>query len=130
MCPIGGGKGKKKATLASQPFPILHKKAEDATAVKIGNSIQGNPVGELQELCTSKKWPMPKYEELEEWGPAHALSFKFRVSINDGTATISEEGSGSGSKKLVKKLVAMQMIKRLKNWWVEDIWMSRVKFEI
>ena len=114
MCPIGGGKGKKKATLASQPFPILQKKKEDSTAGKISN-IQGNPVGELQELCTSKKWPMPNYEQLEAWGPAHALSFKFRVSINDGTATISEEGSGSGSKKLVKKLVAMQMIKRLKN---------------
>ena len=113
MCPIGG-KGKKKAT-ASQPFPVLQKKdTTSRAAVKI-NNVQGNPVGELQELCMSKKWPMPNYEELEEWGPAHALSFKFRVSINDGTATISEEGSGSGSKKLVKKLVAMQMIKRLKN---------------
>ena len=112
MCPIGGGKGKKKATLASQPFPILQKKKEDSTAGKISN-IHGNPVGELQELCTSKKWPAPNYEQLEEWGPSHGRSFKLRVSINDGTGTISEEGCGT-PKKMAKKIVAMQMIKRLK----------------
>ena len=111
MCPIGG-KGKKKAS-ANQPFPILQKKDAASTAVKISN-VQGNPVGELQELCMSKKWPMPNYEELEEWGPVHERCFKFRVSINDGTGTIFEEGSGT-PKKLVKKLVAMQMIKRLKD---------------
>ena len=110
MCPIGG-KDKKKT---SQPFPSLQKK-KDAAAVKISNiAVQGNPVGELQELCTSKKWPMPNYEQLEEWGPGHERSFKFRVSINDGTGTIFEEGSGT-PKKMVKKLVAMQMIKRLKD---------------
>ena len=111
MCPIGG-KGKKKAA-ASQPFPSLQKK-KDTAAVKISNVVQGNPVGELQELCTSKKWPMPNYEQLEEWGPCHERSFKIRVSINDGTGTIFEEGSGT-PKKMVKKLVAMQMIKRLKD---------------
>ena len=105
MCPIGG-KGKKKSA-TSQPFPILQN-----ASVKAIN-IQGNPVGELQELCTSKKWPAPNYEQLEEWGPSHGRSFKLRVSINDGTGTISEEGCGT-PKKMAKKIVAMQMIKRLK----------------
>ena len=114
LCPLGG-KGKKKAA-ANQPFPTLQKK-ETAAATLGGakiSEVSGNPVGELQELCTAKKWPLPSYEQLQEWGPCHERNFKLKVSINDGTATISEECSGT-PKKLVKKLVAMQMIKRLKD---------------
>ena len=45
------------------------------------DGIQGNPVGLLQELCMSRRWPPPTYDLSHEEGLPHERSFTIKCII-------------------------------------------------
>jgi len=80
------------------------------------DGIQGNPVGLLQELCMSRRWPPPTYELSHEEGLPHERSFTIHCII-EGKHT--ETGAGK-SKKLAKRQAANKMIQRLRDLPMEN----------
>eukprot|EP00095_Tigriopus_kingsejongensis_P006651 snap_masked-scaffold363_size195477-processed-gene-0.8 protein:Tk06651 transcript:snap_masked-scaffold363_size195477-processed-gene-0.8-mRNA-1 annotation:"interferon-inducible double stranded rna-dependent protein kinase activator a homolog" len=73
------------------------------------DGIEGNPVGELQELCMNRRIQPPAYEVSLEEGQPHERKFVILCSVG------KHEETGSGkSKKLAKRLAAHQMLKRLR----------------
>ena len=48
------------------------------------DGIQGNPVGTLQELCMSRRWPPPVYELSHEEGLPHERMFTIHCVIEVG----------------------------------------------
>ena len=73
------------------------------------DGIPGNPVGQLQELCMSRRWPPPTYELTHEEGFPHERTFTIACTI----ATYKEVGRGK-SKKLAKRQAAFSMMQKLK----------------
>lgn len=63
----------------------------------------------LQEWAQSRKLPLPVYETLEHSGPAHAPSFRVRVSVGEAY-TAEAEGS---NKQQAGKEAAMLLLARL-----------------
>ena len=45
------------------------------------DGIQGNPVGSLQEVCMSRRWPPPTYDLSHEEGLPHERSFTIHCII-------------------------------------------------
>jgi len=80
------------------------------------DGIQGNPVGLLQEMCMSRRWPPPSYDLSHEEGLPHERSFTIHCVI-EGKHT--ETGAGK-SKKLAKRQAANKMIKKLRELPVEN----------
>lgn len=79
------------------------------------DGIEGNPVGELQELCMNRKMPPPAYDVSLEEGQPHERKFVMVCSVG------KQQESGTGkSKKLAKRLAAHGMLKRLKSQPVES----------
>lgn len=74
------------------------------------DGIEGNPVGLLQELCMSRRWPPPTYDLSHEEGLPHERSFTINCVI-EGKHT--EIGAGK-SKKLAKRQAANKMIQKLR----------------
>ncbi len=74
------------------------------------DGIDGNPVGELQELCMNRRMPPPSYEVSLEEGQPHERKFVITCSVGGKQ---SEAGCGK-SKKLAKRQAAHKMLKRLK----------------
>ena len=59
----------------------------------------GNPVGRLQELCMSRRWPPPTYELVHEEGQPHERTFTIACCIGSkareiGTDTLSARRGG------------------------------------
>lgn len=75
------------------------------------DGIQGNPVGLLQELCMSRRWPPPTYDLSHEEGLPHERSFTIKCIIEGKHL---EVGAGK-SKKLAKRQAANKMIQRLRD---------------
>jgi len=126
---FGSGQSKKKAKhsaakaildklLGSQAFGgALSETATDGTIVSnhvSGNSyddgIQGNPIGTLQELCMSRRWPPPIYDLNAEEGLPHERQF----TINCIVGKYKEPGAGK-SKKVAKRQAAYKMLQKLKD---------------
>ena len=63
----------------------------------------------LQEWAQSRKLPLPVYETLQHSGPAHAPSFRVRVSVGEAY-TAEAEGS---NKQQAGKEAAMLLLARL-----------------
>jgi len=80
------------------------------------DGIQGNPVGLLQELCMSRRWPPPTYDLSHEEGLPHERSFTIKCIIEGKHI---EVGAGK-SKKLAKRQAANKMIQRLRDAPVEN----------
>lgn len=72
------------------------------------DGIPGNPVGQLQELCMTRRWPPPTYELTAEEGFPHERTFAIACTI----ATYKEIGHGK-SKKLAKRQAAYSMLQKL-----------------
>lgn len=72
------------------------------------DGIPGNPVGQLQELCMTRRWPPPTYELTSEEGFPHERTFTIACTI----ATYKEVGGGK-SKKLAKRQAAYGMLQKL-----------------
>lgn len=80
------------------------------------DGIQGNPVGLLQELCMSRRWPPPTYDLSHEEGLPHERSFTIKCIIEGKHIEI---GAGK-SKKLAKRQAANKMIQRLRDLPMEN----------
>lgn len=79
------------------------------------DGIEGNPVGELQELCMNRRMAPPVYEVCFEEGQPHERSFIIDCKVGKQ----QETGSGK-SKKLAKRQSAHKMLKRLKTLPVDN----------
>ncbi|XP_039951310.1 interferon-inducible double-stranded RNA-dependent protein kinase activator A homolog isoform X2 [Bactrocera neohumeralis] len=87
--------------------------ANEANANAVGSGdgadkIVGNPIGWLQEMCMSRRWPPPTYETETEVGLPHERLFTIACSI----LNYREVGKGK-SKKIAKRLAAHKMWTRL-----------------
>ena len=79
------------------------------------DGIEGNPVGELQELCINRRVQPPAYEVSLEEGQPHERKFIIACVVGKQ----SEMGTGK-SKKLAKRQAAARMLKRLKSQPAEN----------
>lgn len=72
------------------------------------SKIPGNPIGTLQEMCMSRRWPPPSYEMVNEEGLPHMRLFTIACYV----FKYRETGTGK-SKKLAKRQAAHKMWERL-----------------
>lgn len=68
----------------------------------------GNPIGWLQEMCMSRRWPPPSYDMEHEEGLPHERQFTIACHV----LKFREIGTGK-SKKLAKRMAAHKMWKVL-----------------
>lgn len=68
----------------------------------------GNPIGWLQEMCMSRRWPPPLYEMENEEGLPHERQFTIACEVFKHR----EVGTGK-SKKLAKRKAALKMWQHL-----------------
>eukprot|EP00088_Acartia_fossae_P070624 TRINITY_DN9525_c0_g1_i1.p1 TRINITY_DN9525_c0_g1~~TRINITY_DN9525_c0_g1_i1.p1 ORF type:complete len:363 (+),score=95.44 TRINITY_DN9525_c0_g1_i1:44-1132(+) len=99
--------GAQNAGLAPPGQPVIPENVQDVFS-PYDDGIDGNPVGVLQELCMSRRWPPPTYDLSEEEGLPHERSFIICCVIGKHRET----GIGK-SKKMAKRQAADKMIKRL-----------------
>ena len=78
------------------------------------DGIEGNPVGELQELCMNRRMAPPIYEVCFEEGQPHERSFIIDCKVGKQRET----GRGK-SKKMAKRQSAFKMLKRLQTMPVD-----------
>ncbi|CAB3362492.1 Hypothetical predicted protein [Cloeon dipterum] len=79
------------------------------------DTIPGNPIGTLQEMCMSRRWPPPVYDLKSEKGLPHERLFTIACSVFKNIET----GTGK-SKKLAKRQAAHKMWLKLKDLPVEQ----------
>ena len=79
------------------------------------DGIDGNPVGELQELCMNRRMQPPAYDVSSEEGQPHERNFVIVCSVGKHR----ESGDGK-SKKIAKRRAAHKMLKRLQIHPVEN----------
>ena len=79
------------------------------------DGINGNPVGDLQEMCMNRRLPPPVYEVGMEKGAPHERCFVIVCSVG---GNLKENGTGK-SKKLAKRQAAHRMLQTLKSMPVE-----------
>lgn len=79
------------------------------------DGINGNPVGDLQEMCMNRRLPPPAYEVGLEKGAPHERCFVIICGVG---GSLKESGSGK-SKKLAKRQAAHKMLQTLKSMPVE-----------
>ena len=74
------------------------------------DGIEGNPVGDLQEICMNRRMQPPVYEVSLEEGQPHERKFVIVCKVGKH----AESGSGK-SKKLAKRLSAHRMLQTLQS---------------
>ncbi|GFG37203.1 hypothetical protein Cfor_09333, partial [Coptotermes formosanus] len=74
------------------------------------DKIPGNPIGTLQEMCMSRRWPPPSYEMVNEEGLPHERLFTIACVVFKHRET----GTGK-SKKLAKRQAAHKMWEKLQD---------------
>lgn len=72
--------------------------------IRADDKAIGNPIGWLQEMCMSRRWPPPLYEMENEEGLPHERQFTIACEIFKHR----EVGTGK-SKKLAKRQAALKM---------------------
>ncbi|XP_050505970.1 RISC-loading complex subunit tarbp2-like isoform X1 [Diabrotica virgifera virgifera] len=78
------------------------------------DKVMGNPIGWLQEMCMSRRWPPPFYEMEHEEGLPHERQFTIACHV----LKFREIGTGK-SKKLAKRMAAHKMWQSLQDLPVE-----------
>ncbi|KAK7792293.1 hypothetical protein R5R35_004868 [Gryllus longicercus] len=74
------------------------------------DKIPGNPIGSLQEMCMSRRWPPPSYEMVTEEGLPHERLFTIACTV------FKQRELGTGkSKKLAKRMAAHKMWEKLQD---------------
>ncbi|TMW42455.1 hypothetical protein DOY81_012465 [Sarcophaga bullata] len=79
------------------------------------DKIVGNPIGWLQEMCMSRRWPPPNYETETEVGLPHERLFTIACTI----LNFREVGKGK-SKKIAKRTAAHKMWTRLQETPIDN----------
>lgn len=74
------------------------------------DKVMGNPIGWLQEMCMSRRWPPPSYEMVHEEGLPHERQFTIACEV----LKHREVGTGK-SKKLAKRMAAHKMWQALQD---------------
>ncbi|KAL3268627.1 hypothetical protein HHI36_007732 [Cryptolaemus montrouzieri] len=74
------------------------------------DKVMGNPIGWLQEMCMSRRWPPPLYEMEHEEGLPHERQFTIACQV----LKFREIGTGK-SKKLAKRMAAHKMWQALQD---------------
>lgn len=74
------------------------------------DKVMGNPIGWLQEMCMSKRWPPPFYKMEHEEGLPHERVFTISCQV----LKLSQTGTGK-SKKLAKRVAAHKMWQALQD---------------
>ncbi|XP_074026511.1 protein Loquacious isoform X3 [Leptinotarsa decemlineata] len=74
------------------------------------DKVMGNPIGWLQEMCMSRRWPPPSYEMEHEEGLPHERQFTISCQV----LKFREVGTGK-SKKLAKRTAAHKMWQALQD---------------
>lgn len=75
----------------------------------------GNPIGWLQEMCMSRRWPPPSYDMEHEEGLPHERQFTIACQV----LKFREIGTGK-SKKLAKRMAAHKMWQALQDLPIES----------
>ncbi|XP_008198431.1 RISC-loading complex subunit tarbp2 isoform X3 [Tribolium castaneum] len=91
--------------------------ANDITAQVVSpfdDKVMGNPIGWLQEMCMSRRWPPPSYEMEHEEGLPHERQFTIACQV----LKFKEVGTGK-SKKLAKRMAAHKMWQALQDMPLE-----------
>ena len=76
--------GQQAATAASplvQPQQPALADLPQQLVLPYDDGIPGNPVGRLQELCMSRRWPPPTYDLVHEQGQPHERTFTIACCI-------------------------------------------------
>nr|CAD7424081.1 unnamed protein product [Timema monikensis] len=74
------------------------------------DKIPGNPIGMLQEICMSRRWPPPSYDLTSEEGLPHERLFTIQCTV------FKQKETGTGkSKKLAKRQAANKMWEKLQD---------------
>ncbi|KAI4461141.1 loquacious isoform b [Holotrichia oblita] len=79
------------------------------------DKVMGNPIGWLQEMCMSRRWPPPSYEMENEEGLPHERQFTIACKV----LKFREIGTGK-SKKLAKRMAAHKMWQALQDMSLEN----------
>lgn len=74
------------------------------------DKVMGNPIGWLQEMCMSRRWPPPFYDMEHEEGLPHERQFTIACHV----LKFREVGNGK-SKKLAKRMAAHKMWQALQD---------------
>lgn len=85
------------------------------------DKVVGNPIGWLQEMCMSRRWPPPTYETETEVGLPHERLFTIACTI----LNFREVGKGK-SKKIAKRMAAHKMWTRLQETPIDSSQMIEV----
>ncbi|XP_049824180.1 interferon-inducible double-stranded RNA-dependent protein kinase activator A homolog isoform X4 [Aethina tumida] len=92
--------------------------ANDITAQVVSpydDKVMGNPIGWLQEMCMSRRWPPPCYDMENEEGLPHERQFTIACQV----LKFREVGTGK-SKKLAKRMAAHKMWQALQDMNLEN----------
>lgn len=80
-------------------------------AVELAKHISGkHPVSALVELSNKLKWGAPIFQQIEERGPDHKKTFKYKVSVNNITY---QPTTSSNSKKTGRAKAAIVCLHNL-----------------
>lgn len=100
--------------LASEKFMMhLHYRTNQVVS-PYDDKVMGNPIGWLQEMCMSRRWPPPFYEMEHEEGLPHERQFTIACRV----LKLREVGTGK-SKKLAKRMAAHKMWQALQEMPIE-----------
>lgn len=73
-------------------------------------TIDSNPIGRLQDICSKKHWKAAIYDSISEEGPPHDRKFVCQCIIESMNIDVTASGK---SKKLAKRFAAEAMIAKL-----------------
>lgn len=85
------------------------------------DKVMGNPIGWLQEMCMSRRWPPPCYDMESEEGLPHERMFTIICQVFKH----KEVGTGK-SKKLAKRQAAHKMWEALKDMPIDETKVNQV----
>jgi hypothetical protein len=94
------------------PQPLLHPQLPTNLPPGLQRVARMHPLSALNELCFRKRWTMPSYKLIEDSGPAHRRTFRFKVTVN---GVEYQPVVGNTNKKSARIDTAMACLQELAN---------------